>query len=111
MPKRLKESSRYVECYSRLIAEFEQVSMLLRQLGAGEYHEFSVYMNNLKHLEKRQLAIQEILNGDGGFLIWLKNEDPELWCNIMATGLTFRMLDNLIVNLRNTLTREYCRKT
>lgn len=111
MSKRLRESIKYVEYYRRLIAEFEHTSILLRQLGTGDYNEFSVYLNNLKHLEKRHMAVQEILNGDEGFLKWLKNEDSELWCNIMATGLTFRMLDNLIVNLRNTLGKEQSRKT
>lgn len=107
MTEKLKENVRYGKSYHRLIEEFELTSMLLCQLGAGDYHEFSVYINNLKHLEKQQVTVQAVLNCEEGFRAWLKKEDPELWCNITAMGLTFRMLDNLIVNLCNTLKREH----
>lgn len=91
------------EQYSRLVELFEQMSALLRQMGHEEYQDFSVYLNNLRHIERYNGSLNTILQ-DEDFVCWLKKRDMELHCNIMATRIAFRMLDNLVVNLRQIFT-------
>lgn len=81
---------------------YEGLSGLLSQLATGHYTDFSVYMNNLMHLQARQLEIMALFDIQE-YRTWLKANDPDLWCDIIAAGNTFRMLHNLIVNLKLTL--------
>ena len=88
----------YLERYKSVIIEFESLCVLLKQLSSCDYNDFSIYVNNLTHLRDRQQAITKNCS-EHDFWEWLKSRDTDLSCNIIATGLAYRMVDNLLVNL------------
>lgn len=92
----------YLQRYQNVVSEFESLSVLLKQLSSCDYHDFSIYINNLNHLKDRQSVITRNCC-EQGFWEWLKAKDADLSCNIIAMGLAYRMVDNLLVNLLTNL--------
>lgn len=94
--------ARYADMHAKLTDRMQSVRVILEQMEGHEYAAISTYMNNME-------AIARFYEEAGGslsepdFLNYLKQNDLNLFIEILAVGRAVSLMKNLLMNISQFL--------
>ncbi|EBY8684488.1 hypothetical protein R8124_000580 [Salmonella enterica] len=91
--------ARYADIYAELIDQMQSVRVILEQMEGHEYAAISTYMNNMEAIARFYEEAEGNLS-EPGFLNYLKQNDLNLFIEILAVGRAISLMKNLLVNIR-----------
>ncbi|WP_407579006.1 hypothetical protein [Citrobacter koseri] len=94
--------ARYADMYAKLTDRMQSVRVILDQMEGHEYAAFSTYMNNMEAIARFYEETGESLS-EPGFLNYLKQNDLNLFIEILSVGRAVSLMKNLLVNIRHIL--------
>ncbi|MDU5471869.1 MULTISPECIES: hypothetical protein [unclassified Pantoea] len=83
--------------YQQIKSEFEAVQGILQSLCLDEYLSPDAYLNNFELIQNRYVSLSEL--ADLGFLEWLAERDPELYCGLVRWASTVSTIAGCLANL------------
>lgn len=102
MSKIYPRQSEYADMHAKLTDLMPSVRIILQQMEEHEYAELSTYINNMDMIARFYEEVGENLS-EPGFLSYLKQNDLNLFVEILAVGRAVSLMKNLLVNIKRSL--------
>ncbi|EGJ7729503.1 hypothetical protein ODW18_25875 [Escherichia coli] len=100
--------AKYADIHAKLTDRMQSVRVILEQMEGHEYAAISTYMNNMEAIACFYEEAGESLS-EPDFLNYLKQNDLNLFIEILSVGRAVSLMKNLLVNIGVNLDIEnYC---
>ena len=97
--------AQYADIHAKLTDRMQSVRVILEQMEGHEYAAISTYMNNMEAIACFYEEAGESLS-EPDFLNYLKQNDLNLFIEILSVGRAISLMKNLLVNIRRLVVAQ-----
>ncbi|HEA7547176.1 TPA: hypothetical protein RXK99_004846 [Escherichia coli] len=94
--------AKYADIHAKLTDRMQSVRIILEQMAGHEYVAFSTYQNNMEMIARFYEDAGAVLS-EPDFLNYLRQNDLNLFIEILSVARAVSLMKNLLVNIRRHL--------